>query len=229
MATSLHTSLKQYYAQPGDKLEVPVEGYLIDIVHGSELIEIQTANFTAIKSKIYHLIDNYPIRVVYPIAYDKWIVRKTVDGQTISRRRSPKHGRFEYLFNELVRIPKIINHPNFTLTVMRTIEEEIQSNDGRGSWRRAGRSIVDRRLIDIIDQVTFVKSSDFISLLPKALPLPFTSSDLSSIGRLSLSLSYKMIYCLKQLELIEVVGKQSRSNLYMLSVGVGKIDSDYER
>tara|TARA_B110000014_G_C20100324_1_gene577464 strand:- start:1253 stop:1462 length:210 start_codon:yes stop_codon:yes gene_type:complete len=29
---SLHASLKQFFAQPGDEFEVPINGYVIDIV-----------------------------------------------------------------------------------------------------------------------------------------------------------------------------------------------------
>jgi len=58
----LHASLKQWYARPGDRFEVPVDGFVIDIVRrreseGSEdlLIEIQTRNLAAINSKLIRL------------------------------------------------------------------------------------------------------------------------------------------------------------------------------
>ena len=43
----LHASLKQWYARPGDRFEVPVDGFVIDIVRDNLLIEIQTRNFAA--------------------------------------------------------------------------------------------------------------------------------------------------------------------------------------
>jgi hypothetical protein len=48
----LHAALKQWYAQPGDGLEVTVDGFVIDIVRGHQLIEIQTGHFAAIKKKL---------------------------------------------------------------------------------------------------------------------------------------------------------------------------------
>ena len=36
---SLHASLKEWYAEPGDATEVKVDGYVIDLVRGERLIE----------------------------------------------------------------------------------------------------------------------------------------------------------------------------------------------
>lgn len=38
----LHAALKKWYARPGDQLEVSVDGFVIDVVQGNLLIEIQT-------------------------------------------------------------------------------------------------------------------------------------------------------------------------------------------
>ena len=60
----LHASLKQWYSQPGDRFEVAVDGFVIDIVRDNQLLEIQTGNFAAIKSKLTKLVRSYPIRVI---------------------------------------------------------------------------------------------------------------------------------------------------------------------
>ncbi len=44
----LHAALKEYYAKPDDQFEVSVDGFVIDIVQGDLLIEIQTGNFASI-------------------------------------------------------------------------------------------------------------------------------------------------------------------------------------
>ena len=49
---SLHASLKEYYARPGDMVEASVDGYVIDVVQEDRLVEIQTANFGALKGKL---------------------------------------------------------------------------------------------------------------------------------------------------------------------------------
>src|ERR1044071_10302932 len=89
----LHASLKQWYARPGDRFEVPVGRFVVDIVRDDLLIEIQTRNFASINSKLRTLTRSYAVRLVYPVVQEKWIVRST-DGVAV-RRKSPKRGRLE--------------------------------------------------------------------------------------------------------------------------------------
>src|SRR5262247_2206815 len=95
----LHASLKQWYARPGDRFEVPVDGFVIDIVRDDLLIEIQTRNFSSIKAKLNKLTRSHHVRLIYQIVQEKWIVRlATGDGVRQVRRKSPKRGRLEDLF-----------------------------------------------------------------------------------------------------------------------------------
>src|SRR6185369_9848333 len=110
----LHASLKQWYAPPGDRFEVPVDGFVIDLVRDDLLIEIQTGNFSAIKSKLNKLAHSHQVRLIYPIVQEKWIVRSGGDGCGTMRRKSPKRGRMEDLFWELVSIPQLLSNPNFS-------------------------------------------------------------------------------------------------------------------
>ena len=77
---SLHAALKDWHAAPGDKTEQPVDGYVVDLVRGEELIEIQTRNFAAIKRKLAALLERHAVRLVHPIPARKWIVRLDRDG-----------------------------------------------------------------------------------------------------------------------------------------------------
>ena len=115
---SLHAALKDWYAQPGDLLEVEVDGFVIDIVRGDLLIQIQTGNFTALKRKLTNLTERRSVRLVHPVMQAKWIVRLEADGRQVSRHRSPKRGRVEHLFTELVRIPTLIARPTCSLEVL---------------------------------------------------------------------------------------------------------------
>src|SRR5689334_23918490 len=92
----LHASLKQWYARPGDRFEVPVDGFVIDIVRDNLLIEIQTRNLSAINAKLKKLTCSHHVRLIYPIVKEKWIVRsaKTHTRGPV-RRKSPKKGRLE--------------------------------------------------------------------------------------------------------------------------------------
>ena len=179
------------------------------------LIEIQTRNFSAIKTKLHRLVENHPVRLVYPIAQEKWIVRlSTESDQPLNRRKSTRRGRLEHVFGELVRIPHLVAHPNFTLEVLMTREEEIRRNDGLGSWRRQGWSIIDRRLLEVVDRVRLETPSDFSAFLPDSLPERFTNRELAAALGIPTYLASKAAYSLRAMGLVEVIGKRGRAYLY---------------
>ena len=65
----LHAALKRWYAAPGDLVEHPVDGFVIDLVRGEQLIEIQTRSFSSMKRKATTLLDrDHAIHVVHPVA-----------------------------------------------------------------------------------------------------------------------------------------------------------------
>ncbi len=182
--SSLHSAIKNWYFLEGDKLEHRVDDFVVDIVRGDLLIEIQTANFSAIKPKLLRLLNDHKVRLVYPIPKEKWIVHKSPGtGDTYGRRRSPKKGRLSDLFSELIRIPNLFSNGNFSIEVLMIEMEEIWYNDGRGSWRRGGASIEDRKLIRVFERIIFEHKTDFLKVLPEDLPDPFSNRNLAeSLG-----------------------------------------------
>ena len=212
----LHAALKEWYARPDDRFEVSVDDFVVDIVRDDLLIEIQTGNFSSIKRKVRALVDSHSLRLVYPIAREKWIVRLAQDGsgQVLGRRRSPKRGALEYLFEELVRLPKLLSNPNFALEVLLTQEEEVRCYDGRRAWRRHGWVIQERRLLDVVDRRLFEMPEDMLALLPADLPEPWTTADLAVGIDRPRWLARKMAYCLRKMGLVEPVGKQGNAILY---------------
>lgn len=211
---SLHAALKIYYAQPGDIVEARVDGYFIDIVRGEALLEIQTRNFAALKPKLNALLQTHPVRLIHPIARERWVMRVSTDGEIISRRKSPRRGTVDLLFRELIRFPELVLHPRFSLEVAFIQEEEIWRDDGQGSWRRKHWSIADRRLLAVVEQRTLESQDDFRALLPSSLPDPFTTTDLAAARRCTRSLAEKMAFCLRQMKVLEIVGARGRAHLY---------------
>ena len=213
----LHASLKQWYARPGDRFEVPVDGYVIDIVRDDLLIEIQTRNFGSINSKLSKLTRSHEVRLVYPVVQEKWIVRMATDaGGVTIRRKSPKRGRLEDLFWELVSIPHLLSNPNFSLEVLLIREEEVRRYDGKRKWRRKGWVIEGRRLVDVLDRRFFRESVDWLAFVPEGLQ-SFTTKDLATAVNARRDLAQKMAYCLRHARMLEMIGKQGRSNLYRVA------------
>ncbi len=217
--TSLHYALKEYYASTGSIKESPVDGYWIDVHSGNLLIEIQTRNFAALKPKLSDLLERHRVRLVHPIAQEKWIIKLPPQGDApLYRRRSPRHGSPLDVFFELVHIPNLLAHPNFSLEILLIQEEEIRRGDGRGSWRRSGVSIVDRRLIGVIDRILLENPADMISFLPPRLAQPFSNQDLALALNISRRLAGKMTYCMQMLGVIIICGKRNRANLFKTAV-----------
>ena len=134
---------------------------MIDIVRDDLLLEIQTGNFASIKSKLRELVRAHQIRLVYPIAQEKWIVKQAKGASgCVTRRKSPKRGRVEELFWEMVSIPHLLLNPNFSIEVLLIKEEELRRHDRKGKWRRRGWVIVERRLLRVVDRRLFGKAGD---------------------------------------------------------------------
>jgi hypothetical protein len=210
----LHASLRQWYARPGDRFEVAVDGFVIDIVRDDLLIEIQTGNFSSIRSKLTHLLQAHRVRLIYPIVQEKWIVQPpTAEVGRINRRKSPRRGRFEDLFREMVSLAPLMPNRNFSLEVLMIRTEESRRQQGRRGWRRGKWTIETRRLLDVLDQRLFSESADWRGCLPDGLE-SFTTKDLAAAMRARRDLAQKMAYCLHKGSVIDLIGRHGRANLY---------------
>ncbi len=218
---SLHAALKRWYAQPDDRFEVPVDGFIVDLVRGDLLIEIQTRNFSSLKRKLAELVERHRLRLVYPIPLEKWIVRVSGDGQTVlSRRRSPRRGCFEDLFHELVSFPQLVTNPNFSLEVLLIREEEVRhpfqathARKRRRRWRRAW-TCRDRKLIEVVARRVLESPADYRAFLPPALRQPFSNQDLASALSQPHPVAQKITYCLCRIGTLQLAGKRGRAHLY---------------
>lgn len=214
----LHASLKEWYAQPGDQFEVPLDGFVIDLVRGDMLLEIQTRGFASVKSKLINLVRAHPVRLIHPIAQEKWIVRLGKGkGEETARRKSPKRGRVEDLFWEMVSFPRLLANPNFSVEVLLTREEEVRRYEERRRRRTRGWVTVERRLLDVLEQRLFEQPADLQRLLPESLEQSFTARDLAEAAGIGSRLAQKMAYCLREAEAIRPVGKRGRANLYQVA------------
>lgn len=214
---SLHAALKAYLAQPGDQFEVKLGRYVIDIVRGDLLIEIQTRHLYALRPKLLRLLDDgRRIHLVHPLPAERWIVREARDGGA-TRRKSPRHAAARDIFSELVRVPDLVIHPNLTLEVLLVQEEQVWRDDGQGSWRRGRRSLIDRRLLGVLSAHVFEEPEDYLALLP-TLPQRFTNADLAAAKGWTATLAGKATYALRGMGMLELTGKAGRANIYATRV-----------
>jgi len=213
---TLHNQLKDWYSKPGDRLETKVDGFIIDILRGKTCIEVQTGNFSAIRNKLRKLTKDRKVVLIHPIAVEKWIVQLDYNGEENSRRRSPKRGRLLDVFDQLVYMPDLIRRSNFTLCVFMVKIDELRVRDGKGSWRRGGVSIVDRRLLEVVDEIHLKEPADYLDFMPDDLEENFTNRSLGERIAVTPNKSRKITYTLRAAGLIEQVGKSGNAHLFRI-------------
>ena len=214
----LHATLKQMLAQPGDRLEVKFERFVIDLVRADgELVEVQTGSFGALGRKLDALLDSHRIRIVHPIAAERRIVRVDADGQVLSARRSPKRAGALEIFDELVAFPSLLTHPNLTLELLLLSEDHIRGPEPIQTRRRK-RDPGQRRLRELVDRVELKNPPDLLKTLPEPLPdTPFTTKELAVAQHCRLVLAQRIVYCLRANALLEPAGNRGRAPLHRLT------------
>jgi hypothetical protein len=211
---SLHAALKIWCSVPGDRLEVIVDGYVVDVVREGLLIEVQTRRIAGIQDKLLSLAQSHDVRLVYPVIANKTIMTVDLDGETVIRtRRSPGRRVWGNLFDELVYCPKLLHPDRLELLAVRVAVTEVRCADGLGAWRRKRVSIRDTQLDQVLETRVFRTDSDLLSLVPEALEGPFTHRELASAMGVRLATAQRASYCLRQLGLLSVAGRQGRTLL----------------
>ena len=210
----LHAAVKALLATPGDRLEVPVGRFVIDLVRSDgELVEIQTGGFGALGAKLDALLDEHRVRIVYPVAAERRIVRVDDHGLIVSIRRSPKRATTVEVFDRLVAFPALLTHPNLTIEVLLLREDHLRAVRPDTSGRRR-RDPGERRLVEVIDRVQLRDVDDVVGALPALPPEPFSTAELASLLRCSTVLAQRTAYCLRTLAIIEPAGKRGHSPLH---------------
>ncbi len=185
---------------------------MIDVVRDDLLVEIQTGSFAAMGNKLDRLLAAHRVLLVHPIAASTHLVKP--DG---SRRKSPKKGSVYNLFDELVSIPTLLDHPHLELEIAVVAQEKQLEADptkrrGRGGWRT-----VDRRLVEVLQQHRFATVSDLVALLPADLPAEFTTADIAVGAGVGRDIAQRMAYCFRALEYFVQTGRTRAGYTYRLA------------
>jgi len=209
----LHAEIKEWIRRPGDIVEGEVWGYKADLIRGDTLIEVQTGNFSGdFRGKVKRLLKGYMVRVVHPVPERKWVIRD-IDGRR-TRRVTPRAGRVEEVFSELVYCPTLPLDPNFSLEVLLVNSEETQEVRWRGR-RRTRYKVTGRHLLEVVGREVFESPRDYLRLLPD-MHGAFTARQLSKASGIRITLARQMVYCLAKMGLIEEIGNVAKAKLYRI-------------
>lgn len=209
---SLHAALKTHYSERESQNEFELDGFVVDIRSGEGIVEIQTGSFGALGSKLDRLLPEHKVLVVHPIARRITLARKGM-----ADRRSPKRGQLHDLFDELVSIPTMIDHPNFALEVVMVDERRVKVHDPQMRRRRGGWRTVDRQLLEVVTTHRFESADDLMAFLPRDLPEVFTTADMCADQPFARATAQKIAYCLKALDKIAVVDRTRAGYRYVLN------------
>jgi hypothetical protein len=153
--------------------------------------------------------------LVYPLAIEKRLVVYDAEQRKILRERmSPRRRAFPNVFKELVGLSRLLANDNLELHVLLTREQEVRRADGRGSWRRKGITIVDRRLVEITEQIRFRNTADYLTVLPDNCPELFTNRELANLMGLPIRTAAQLTYCLRGAGALSLKGRRGREYLF---------------
>jgi hypothetical protein len=212
----LHAAVKAMLAQPGDRVEVPVGRFVIDVVRADgELVEVQTGGFAALGPKLDALLDDHRVRLVHPVAAERRIVRVDAQGEITSSRRSPKRGVALDVFDKLVSFPSLLTHPNLTIEVLLLREDHVRAAAPPPTWRRRrGPDPGERRLVDVLGRLELNGPDDVLGLLPDLPHEAFSTRELASLLGCRLLLAQRIVYCLRMIGVVDAAGRRGRAPLY---------------
>jgi hypothetical protein len=213
----LHAAVKALLAEPGDRLEVPLGRFVIDLVRADgELVEVQTAGFGPLGRKLDALLDEHRMRIVYPVAAERRIVRVDDDGEVLAARRSPKRATVVEVFDKLVAFPSLLTHPNLTIEVLLLREDHIRRPEPTRIRRRT-RDPGERRLVDVLDRVVLRTPEDIVGVLPAFPSEPFSTRELAAVLSCSTLVAQRTVYVLRTIGIVEPAGKRGRAPLHALA------------
>ncbi len=206
----LHASLKRWLAEDGDRFEVPVDGFVADIVRGRTIIEIETAPSPRLRRKLSSFLRRYAVRLVVPVAARKTIVCTGDDGGETRRRVSSRHLGPMDVFRHLVTLGELLGDSNLTVDVVLVHAEEVR----RPSPRRKRFVVAERRLVEVLDCVSFHHPADYLGVLPASLAEGFTTADLARAIGQPRWMAQKIAYVLRTVGVLCVVGKSGNALRY---------------
>jgi len=210
----LHAAVKAMLARPGDRLEVPIGRFVIDLVRANgELVEVQTGGFAPLGPKLDALLDEHRFRIVYPVAAERRIVRVNEHGEITSVRRSPRRGSVVEVFDKLVAFPSLLTHPHLTVEVLLLREDHVRSGRAARTGRRT-RDPGERRLVDVVDRVELRGLEDVVTILPALPSRPFSTRELAAVLSCNVLIAQRTAYCLRTIGIIEAAGKRGRTPLH---------------
>lgn len=210
-----HALLKHLYAPDPAFHEIEVAGSVADICTGSEIIEIQSANFHTLRKKLDRFLPLMPVTIVYPVPHVKWV--RWLDPQTgeaSDAHKSPKTGNAYEIFRQLVYIMPYLTDPHLHICITLLDVDEYRLLDGWSRDKKRGSHRYDRIPRSFAGEVRIDCPQDFMQFVPYPLPEPFTAKEFQKAAHIAGHVGQNTVTILRHLGILEQTGKRGNSFLY---------------
>ena len=216
MATSLHQQLKASYAEKLQGAEeIALGDYRVDVAFPGGLVEIQHASLASIRKKTRELLEDHHVVIVKPLIFRRKLIKYAKkDGAVVGSRFSPKRGCWLDVFEDLIYLRDVFPHERLTIELPAVEIEEHRYPKKKPRFRKANNNISDQVLTRLIETRVLESRADIVKLLPTPLPGEFDTGDLSDLWGVSRWLCQRITYFLREIRVIETIGKRGRSMLY---------------
>lgn len=208
---TLHKVIKNYYEDNKEYQEVKINGYIADIFKDQRIIEIQTRSFNKLRNKLDVFLKDYKVNIIYPIAYKKYISWLDLEtGEEKDFRKSPKTGSIYDCILELYKIKKYLNHPNLKITLLFIDLKEQRLLNGWNQTRKKGATRFNQIPLELIDEIEINSYDIFMPIKDQE----FTSVEYQKVIKRNLHCAQVSLTILNYLQIVEVVRKENRRNVY---------------
>lgn len=169
---ALHSALKFYYEPDASFHEKEAFGFVADIRNEDGVTEIQTKNLFAMRRKLEVYLKQVPVTLVHPVIRERRLIYLDPETGELSRPRlSPKKGRVEDAFSELVHILGVLGDPGLVIVIPLVDAEEYRIRAAGKKRRRGGNADLKYELLPtrLAEETVLAVPSDALRLLTPAL------------------------------------------------------------
>ena len=212
---TVHAIMKNYYEPDEDNQEVAIEGYVADIYNEHGIIEIQTRGFNKMRDKLSTFLNLYPVVIVYPMPYHKWV--SWIDsetGETTKKRKSPKKWTSYDAFFEMYKIKGFLKNPNLNIHLVFMDMEEYRLLNGWNDTKKRGSTRFDRIPLEIREKIVLEQPEDYMQFIPFDMEEQFTSTEFARAARIDIDKARLSLNILYYMGVIKRVGKNGNSYVY---------------
>ena len=212
---TLHLALKRYFCDDQNYHEVPVEGFIADIMRDDTIYEIETSGFSGLCPKLSSYLPKYKVNLVIPVIakkYVSWIDPLT--SEISKKHTSPKKENIYDVIFETVRILPYINEKNLTVIAVFLEADEYRMADGWSRNGKRGSHRFEMIPISISDITKLNTDSDYLKCIPRELNDEFTVKDFIKATGTNEMTSRAVIKVLCAREIVKKSGQRGKSFIY---------------